>query len=290
MAQLMSPTVDPLQSIGPASVEQLRQIGATPQGALGNDSQAILKALMDKAAKKALEGHFNEKAQEVMDTSPDGAHILTGSLSGNTIDGLLGKTSPSSSTSSPSSPSSDFSVSGGQATETDMQDQVRKNILQQLIQTTKQPQGVLAGFLHGFAQGTGYTKGNLENLNTAATTAGLSQEQAGAKPIQPADIAKMNREVYANTITASNDILARNQEQYKSLVDQYKALEQSKGILDSTFKRPSADQLSLIDQMKAISKQNIEHFDRLRSLVKNAPKALTENKNQAKFKVTKIGQ
>lgn len=292
MPQLMNNTDnqsqnDILRSLGQATIQQLTKIGATPQDSIGDSNKAIMQALIAGTTK----GLQKSAEEATMQGGPEMAqHILSKYVTPLQQPDINQPMSFSANDSQSNQDNqSNFSVSGGQPTIQDMQGKVQQNILQQLISTTKQPEGVLAGFLHGFAQGTGYTKGNLENLNSAATAAGLVQEQAGQKPIQPTDVAKMNRETFANTVTGYKSQLENNQKQYNELNQQLKTLEENRNPIEKGLGLMSKDQLAIIDQMKAIQMQNIEHLNGLKEIMVNAPKQLAENTNQSKFKVKKIG-
>lgn len=266
--------------------------GGTTQGGMsvGSSSQKPqLNPYQEGVAKALKDGGINFTTEALQQGVPADHIIEQAGLSPNVAAPDPSKTALLQSLLNPSPQQGSFNVSGGQPTESDMQGNVRQNVLQGLIKSTQQPQGVLAGFLHGFAQGTGYTKGNLENLNSAATAAGLAQEQAGEKPIQPTDIAKMNRETFANTVTGYKSQLENNQKQYNELNTQLKTLEENRNPAQKTMGWMSPDQIAILDQMKAVQLQNIEHLNGLKEIMVNAPKQLTENTNQNKFKVKKIG-
>lgn len=109
----------------------------------------------------------------------------------------------------------------------------------------------------------------------------LQQRIAGAEPIQPKDIADLNRQTYSATIQAANDAWQRNTDEIKTMQEQYKALQEgrsgfSKGIGGQT-KEMNAMQKVIISKMK----QNQQHLSNMQTLFNNPPSAVSENTNAA---------
>lgn len=114
-----------------------------------------------------------------------------------------------------------------------------------------------------------------------AQTQEIQQKIDGAEPIQPKDIATLNRETYSATIQAANDAWQRNTDEIKTMQEQYKALQEgrsgfSKGVGGQTTQMKAMQQ-AIIAKMK----QNQQHLSNMQTLFKNPPRASSENTQKA---------
>lgn len=188
----------------------------------------------------------------------------------------------------------------------DAQSQINNNILNRLLQASKG-----TTFLQRFSDNLAKMEGgvtqsdqlnNLANIQRLAAgqpaeiavplaqAAELNQRIAGAEPIQPKDIAELNRQTYSATIQAANDAWERNTNEIKTMQEQYKSLQEgrsgwSKGVGGQTKQMKDLQQ-TIIAKMK----QNQQHLSNMQTLFKNPPNAVSENPSKVNNSPFQVGQ
>lgn len=265
---------DILNSIGPASVNALNSVGATPQGATGDSGQAVMQALMAKSAEKALKNNLDTHAQTLLDTHPDGANILATVLA----------------THQAMNPEVSTNTSGGaQTSNSDIQQQA-----QQII--TPEHRTLLGNILNTLGNVTGINAMNaiteqgtksmkLSNLDAA-------QKIMGQQPIQPLEAENMDRETLKNSIDATTAQLTNSTTAYKNIVDSMKEekayrnpLETLSGSPNQTYKDKRAD-LELQHQNYLTNHKNLTT---LLDAQQKQQKLSPSNKNQDKI-IAQVGK
>lgn len=217
------------------------------------DVEKVHQELMANVAKKTLNNNLQQHADNLMATNPDALNILATAIATHQAnqDAAENNASPVS-------------------TQTPIQQQA-SNIVSPA--TT-----ALGKIFEAAGFGTKTKEKQLANLSSA-------QGILGETPIQPKDIANMDRETYGKTVTGYSDSLAQSVDQLKNLRDQYTALDNTRSPIDVAYSRPSQMQLPLLDQMKAVAGQVLDYHAGLRKVLQNAPKSLYKTGN---FKVTKV--
>lgn len=124
----------------------------------------------------------------------------------------------------------------------DPQEQIRENLIQQLLRESQAPKGILGRMLEGFAMGTGYTQNKLNSLKSISESAGLMQTQSGEEKIQPyqklqqdVEIMKQNisnrQSMYSNIIAQENEI----SKQYVNDIEPLKLSTDAMGKITSIY-------------------------------------------------------
>lgn len=113
-------------------------------------------------------------------------------------------------------------------------------------------------------------------------TAELQQKIDGAEPIQPKDIAQLNRETYSATIQAANDAWQRNNDEIKTMQEQYKNLTGIRNWVDVTAGKESGQMAALHKTIIEKMKQNQQHLKNLNTILTNPPKP---EQSQSPFQV-----
>lgn len=226
------------------------------QASGGTDVNQVHQELMANVAKKTLTDNLQTHADNLMASNPDAIKILSTAIA--THQANQDALDNSGNTVSPT---------------------ISLTPIQQQANNIVSPATTVLGKIFEAAGfGTKTKEKQLANLSSA-------QGILGETPIQPSEIAKMDRETYGKTVTGYSDSLANSVDQLKNLRDQYTALDNTRSPIDMVYSRPSQMQLPLLDQMKAVAGQVLENHASLRNVLKNAPKSLSKSGN---FRVTKV--
>lgn len=276
----------PMQALGDATLQQLASVGGTAQGAVGNDSQAIIKALMAKAAEKALTNNLNDHAQQLLATHPDGAAILAAHIDNPslTANPHLDKMSVLKDLLANSPDSLSFSGQPGTGQDgadasspeiTDIQKQVQKII-------TPEHRTLLGNILNGI--------GNITGINAMAAISeqgaksmklanlGTAQTMLGQQPIQPLEAQKMDRETLKNAVEATTAQLTNSQAAYKNIVDSMKEEKNYRNILESASGSPNQTYKSKRTELELQHQNYLQTHENLKVLLDAQQKQLNSNK------------
>lgn len=249
---------------------------SNPSGLHDNQAKAldtVLSALDKQDAKDAVDMHGKDAMRQLLDfhmnsIQPQQApQTPAGDIRPLVING-----------SSQGLPGTDVT---GQSTMTPLQQQAMKIIQPDIGVHPVKAISDLLGYMTGISNNNADLQGKrLQNI-------GAAQKTLGEEPIQPKDIATMDRETYGKTVTSLTDTFGKNIDQLKNLKDQYIELNNTRSPIDMAMSRPSDLQRPLLEQMKAIQTQNVDLHHRLTTVLSNAPKSLAKTGN---FKVTQIGK
>lgn len=289
LTRLISPNAaDPstaANNLGPATISQVGNAGKTTADVVGPYQQGVVKALKELGQQHVQEAHAAGMSPEEIQNHPimnqgqdDPSKILINLLS--TIQSQNGPQNLSSPQSSATTP------------------------IQQQAMTAIQPSTGPLGKFFDMIGATNAVRGSqLDNLSKAqnimgqtpeqqvykAQTTELNQKIAGAEPIQPKDIATLNRETYSASIQAANDAWQRNTEEIKAMQDQFKNLTDVRGPLQK-FGGQTSEQKKLQKLIIAKIQQNQQHLTNIQTLIQNPPKAVNENPSSVNNSPFQIGQ
>ncbi len=278
MPQLMNPQPqqnmqDVTNSLGTATVDTLKGVGATPQGAVGDSGQAIIQALMAKSAQKALVKNLDDHAQNLLDTHPDGATILASVLATHMANNP--ETSQEGDVNSSNTP---------------IQKQAQDII-------TPEHRTILGNILNGIGNITGFNA--MSNISEQGAKAlklsnlSAAQDILGQKPLQPKDIAEMDINTYKAGLEATHQALAVEGQKFNALQDLYGKLNETKGKPNQLLGMPSEEQKNVYKSLQLAAKNINTHVNNLGELINNRPKVSSQgvsSRNEEITSKTKVGK